>query len=136
MIFFPSLASVSEDTTVKIWQEYKPGNPEGIPTPNNDPAWKCVCTLAGYHTRAVYDVDWCHKSGFIVTAGGDDAIKIFQENSLNNDNAKNSPTFECVVNKNEAHEQDVNCVSWNPAVEGLLASCGDEGDIKLWQIKS
>ena len=25
---------------------------------SKDPVWKCVCTLSGYHTRTIYDVDW------------------------------------------------------------------------------
>ena len=57
------LASASEDSTVKIWKEYKPGNTEGIATENNDSTWKCVCTLAGFHNRPVYDIDWCHRTG-------------------------------------------------------------------------
>ena len=30
----------------------------GVPTPDGDPVWKCVCTLTGYHTRDVYDISW------------------------------------------------------------------------------
>jgi hypothetical protein len=22
------------------------------------PVWKCVCTISGYHTQAIYDVKW------------------------------------------------------------------------------
>ena len=33
----------------------------------------------------------------------------------------------------EAHEGDVNCVTWHPLEAGLLASCGDDGLIKLWR---
>ena len=57
------LASCSDDKTVKIWQEYLPGNEEGIATPDNEPVWKCVCTLSGYHSRTVYDISWCHLTG-------------------------------------------------------------------------
>lgn len=57
------LASCSDDKTVKIWQKYMPGNEEGIPTADNEPVWKCICTLSGYHTRTVYDIDWCKKTG-------------------------------------------------------------------------
>ena len=129
------IASVSEDTTLKIWQEYKPGNPEGIPCPNDDSAWKCVGTYGGFHSRAIYDVDWCHKSGLIATAGGDDAIKIFTEDDSESIDSKNSPNFVCLVNQNAAHDQDVNCVAWNPVSQGILASCGDDGEVKIWQIK-
>jgi hypothetical protein len=51
------------------------GNPEGVATKDNDATWKCVCTLGGYHTRAVYDIDWCHHTDLIVTAAGDDMIR-------------------------------------------------------------
>lgn len=57
------MASCSDDCTVKIWQEYKPGNEEGIETADGNPKWKCVCTLSGYHDRAVYDISWCKLTG-------------------------------------------------------------------------
>ena len=57
------LASCSDDRTVKIWQKYEANNEEGIPTPDNEPVWKCICTLSGYHTRSVYDISWCKSSG-------------------------------------------------------------------------
>lgn len=57
------LASASDDRTVKIWQSYPPGNEEGIGTVDGETAWRCVCTLSGYHTRSVFDVSWCHLSG-------------------------------------------------------------------------
>lgn len=34
-----------------------------------------------------------------------------------------------------AHEADVNCVRWNPAEPRLLASCGDDGMVKLWWLR-
>ena len=94
-----------------------------------------VSTLAGFHSRAIYDVDWCHKSGLLATAGGDDAIKIFAEDTSECTDSKNAPNFVCLVNQNAAHDQDVNCVAWNPVSQGILASCGDDGEVKLWQIK-
>lgn len=57
------LASCSDDKTVKIWQEYEPGNQEGIATTDNNSTWKCVSTLSGFHSRSIYDIAWCHKSG-------------------------------------------------------------------------
>ena len=44
-----------------------------------DATWKCVCTISGYHVRCVYDIDWNKNNGLLVTAGGDDSIKIFGE---------------------------------------------------------
>ena len=123
------LVTCSDDQTLKIWQEYKPGNNFGIATPDDKPVWKCVCTLSGYHTRTIYDVDWCKITGLIVTACGDNIIRIFREH-LNSD--PNEPTFEMVGSVDSAHSQDVNCTQWNPAVPGQFASASDDGTVKIW----
>lgn len=34
-----------------------------------------------------------------------------------------------------AHSGDVNCVAWNPVDESMLASCGDDGLIRIWTYK-
>lgn len=114
---------------MKIWKEYKPNNPEGIPTADNESAWKCVCTLSGYHTRTIYDIDWCKQTGLIATACGDDIVRIFQEEENSDPNA---PSFTLVNSAEKSHSQDVNCVRWNPKTPRLLASCSDDGEIKLW----
>ncbi|XP_060528597.1 probable cytosolic iron-sulfur protein assembly protein Ciao1 [Cylas formicarius] len=125
------LASCSDDGTVKIWKEYPPGNSEGVPTVDNDSAWKCICTISGYHSRTVYDIDWCPLTGLIATACGDDSIRIFKEDKQVDVNA---PTFSLTASVEGAHSQDVNCVAWNPTVKGYLASCSDDGEIKIWNM--
>lgn len=126
------LASCSDDKTVKIWKEYLPGNVEGVVTSGNDPAWKCVCTLSGYHSRTIYDIAWCHLTDLIATACADDSIRIFKEAP---DSDPNQPMFEVIVVVNRAHTQDVNCVVWNPVNAGLLASVGDDARVNVWQMK-
>ena len=90
-----------------------------------------MCTLGGYHARTVYDIDWSHLTGDIVTAGGDDTIRVFREDGGSD---KNQPSFSMVASVRKAHSQDVNCVAWNPTSEGLLASCSDDGTIKIWTL--
>ncbi len=58
-------------------------------------------------------------------------IRIFKESETSN---KNEPTFD-LLTKIHAHKSDVNSVSWNPVVPGLLLSTGDDGDAKLWKFK-
>uniref|UniRef100_A0A224XRQ3 Probable cytosolic iron-sulfur protein assembly protein Ciao1 n=1 Tax=Panstrongylus lignarius TaxID=156445 RepID=A0A224XRQ3_9HEMI len=126
------LISCSDDQTLKIWKEYLPGNTEGVGTDGEYPAWKCVCTLAGYHSGPIYDVAWCHLTSLIATACADNNIRIFKETE---DSDPNQPTFELISTKYHAHEQDVNSVAWHPTEEGLLASGSDDSFVKLWRIK-
>ncbi|XP_064353962.1 probable cytosolic iron-sulfur protein assembly protein CIAO1 [Dromaius novaehollandiae] len=124
------LASCSDDKTVRVWRQYKPGNEEGVACSGTDPTWKCVCNLSGFHTRTIYDVAWCHLTGALATACGDDAIRVFEESSPA---APQQPTFSLAAHVARAHSQDVNCVAWNPKEPGLLASCSDDGEIAFWK---
>ncbi|KAL7051177.1 hypothetical protein ACKWTF_004370 [Chironomus riparius] len=126
------IASCSDDCTVKIWQQYEVGNAEGISTPDNEPVWKCVCTLSGFHDRSIYDISWCKLTGLIATACGDDHIRIFKEAD---NSTKNEPIFD-LETKILAHKQDVNAVKWNPVIPGLLLSTSDDGDIKIWKFNN
>ena len=125
------LASCSDDGTIKIWKQYIPGNQEGVATPDGYPTWKCVCTLTGFHSGIVYDIDWCHLTEFIATACSDNAIRIFKEVTTSD---PNEPTFEMLAIENSAHNEDVNSVSWHPKEAGILISGSDDSEIRIWSI--
>lgn len=126
-------ASCSDDCSVKIWQEYLPQNKEGVITPGNHSTWKCICSLSGYHQRTIYDIKWNNVTGYIATACGDNSIRIFSESADSDDNA---PSFQMIAQMKNAHNEDVNSIDWNPAKPDMLASCSDDGDIKLWRLSS
>lgn len=73
----------------------------------------------------------CKTTGLIATACGDDYIRIFKEDPESSDPHK--PSFVLDVAINKAHENDVNSISWNPGLPGILASCSDDSTVKLWQ---
>uniref|UniRef100_A0A1I8PVS8 Probable cytosolic iron-sulfur protein assembly protein Ciao1 n=1 Tax=Stomoxys calcitrans TaxID=35570 RepID=A0A1I8PVS8_STOCA len=125
------LVSVSDDCSMKVWRGYAPGNQEGIATPDNETAWKCICTVSGEHSRTIYDVAWCKLSGLIATACGDDAIRVFKEDEETS--TKNEPVFLLATSQDKAHMQDVNKVTWNPVQQHQLLSCSDDGTIKIWK---
>ncbi|XP_044015397.1 probable cytosolic iron-sulfur protein assembly protein Ciao1 [Aphidius gifuensis] len=111
------LVTCSDDKTIKIWQEYKNNN--------NELNWNCLTTINGDHDGPIYDVDWCKNTGLIVTACGDNNIRIYKDIDCHNFNL-----ICCEIN---AHKLDVNSVCWNPNESGLLASAGDDGNIKIWR---
>ena len=128
------LATCSADCTVKIWQEYEPGNAEGVSTTDNIAAWKCVCTVGGFHERPIYSVSWS-SDDVLASAGGDDSICVYRE-VLDGGDSKNCPKFELAARVRGAHAEDVNCIEWNPSQKDFLASAGDDGQIKLWTLDS
>ncbi len=75
----------------------------------------------------------CPLTGLIATASGDNGIRIFREEESKQTDAP--PSFSLVASNTQAHSQDVNCISFNPKEAGLLASCSDDGTIKLWRIE-
>ena len=121
------LISASDDKTLKLWKQTDPNN--------DDSKWTCYCTVSGYHSRAVFSVKWSKLNNLIVTSSADNSIHIFKENAnLENDTGNQMVSLLCQYSN--AHEQDVNCVDWSPNVDGLLASCSDDGTIKIWQFNN
>ncbi|XP_064587025.1 probable cytosolic iron-sulfur protein assembly protein CIAO1 [Zonotrichia leucophrys gambelii] len=119
------LVSCSDDRTLRVWQRQE-GHDGG-----SEHSWQCVCTLSGYHGRSIYDVAWCHLTGAVATACGDDAVRVFEE--VSPASPLSPVTFGLAAHVPRAHAQDVNGVAWHPRHAGLLATCGDDGDIAFWQ---
>ena len=104
------------------------------------PNWKCICTVSGYHARTIFSVKWSKVDrDLIATACADNSIHIFQEDKTMRDSAMVSEgesaqltSLTLLHQQKSAHSQDCNCVDWHPKQSGILASCGDDGSIKIW----
>ncbi|VDM32802.1 unnamed protein product [Hydatigera taeniaeformis] len=130
------LASVSEDTTIKLWHE--------LPS-ETSLHWVCFKTLAGYHTAPVFGLTWTPCGHYLATCGGDDSVFVFRINLASGNLVGETSTEDVVVwqHLSKVHGCDVNCVSWRPKIcmsQGpdrrawcLLATAGDDRQVNLWK---
>jgi WD40 repeat protein len=119
------LASCSDDRSLIIWKYTPPpqGKREGT---DGTSCWKLQQKIDEAHGRTMYSVAWS-KSNYLATSGADDSIKIYQQSE--------SSQFVLKETKTKAHHTDVNCLRWNPKQINILASCGDDGLIRIWEYK-
>ena len=127
------LASCSDDRSVAIW---------------HDTTGECgyihAATLHDVHERAIYSIDWASEAackqagaGLLATGGADDAICLLRVSGTDGSRVELS----AMGKTTNAHAGDVNSVAWRPAPRGSasssqgswLASCGDDGCVRLWQ---
>ncbi|ORZ41064.1 WD40-repeat-containing domain protein [Catenaria anguillulae PL171] len=118
------IASVSDDLSLRIWHL---ASPDSV-TP--------LAQIPNAHDRAIYCVSWCPHRNWIATAAGDNTVKVwaFTEEA--------GGKVEWVATLEQPHGvMDVNCVAWNPkgaageGGEGVLATCGDDGEVRLWKVQ-
>ena len=85
-------------------------------------------TWSHHHQRPIYSVAWSPSPTLdcIATAGGDNTIRLVQYPGTER---------ERVATVDQAHHTDINCVTWNPTVDTILASSADDGTVKLWQFQ-
>ncbi|ORY38620.1 WD40 repeat-like protein, partial [Rhizoclosmatium globosum] len=117
------IASVGDDKSLKIWHN---ANISDAFTP-----YKCISSTPSIHTRAVYSVSWSKTHGKIATCSGDNYIRVFEVDA-------NKTAVKMIAEIPNAHgDFDVNSVRWCPLAEHghLLASAGDDGNVKVWSFK-
>jgi len=120
MSFEPSgggkrFVSCSADRSVVLWQETEKRE------------WAHVETLEGHHTREIYSISWS-VDGIVASGGGDNAIVI---SNVRDGRFVDKPRVHA-----RAHAGDVNCVRWSPLAGGALASCSDDGLVRIWGLRA
>eukprot|EP00916_Digyalum_oweni_P026189 GHVL01043066.1.p1 GENE.GHVL01043066.1~~GHVL01043066.1.p1 ORF type:complete len:357 (+),score=51.36 GHVL01043066.1:1997-3067(+) len=144
-----NVASVSDDRTLRIWR-LRPEKKEisllhsyylfgmfkqqSQPTEKSSsfPVYECICVIDGIHERPIYSVDWESSSDLIATACGDNNLRLFSRSENNGDEE-----WTMMAQTIGAHDADVNCVKWRPnnLCDSLqLATAGDDGYVKIWQL--
>jgi WD40 repeat protein len=96
------------------------------------------------HDRPVLSVSW-GKAGLVAAAGGDNSVRVYAAASPDGSagaGAAQQATGEDatsgwreVAAVEAAHDNDVNCVEWHPTERGTLASCSDDGTVKVWSVR-
>lgn len=66
---------------------------------------------------------------------GDNAVRVFVEEPERGGDPGAAPAFRLAAQRRQAHAGDVNCVRWHPRDDGLLASAGDDGAVRLWRLR-
>lgn len=125
------LASVGEDHALLLWHFT---NPNALPAPGDEISrFQLLASDKTTHTRSIYSVDWSSTGPYIATGCADDAVRVFLASTSDSEpsSTTSSSPLALLTTATKAHDNDVNCVKWHPS-QNVLASCGDDGLVKLW----
>ncbi|KZL82082.1 wd domain-containing protein, partial [Colletotrichum incanum] len=117
----PTCVSISEDSRHLLLNK-KDGELQLIDLVNRTSVQKFLGHTGGeYIIRSAFGGA---NESFVVSGSEDGNILIWHKNSG------------AAVERLEGHQPRTNAVAWNPADPCILASCGDDGKVKIWSNKS
>lgn len=80
------------------------------------------------HTSSVEDLQWSPTEATVfASCSADRSVRVWDTRVKDRRN---------VLGINGAHAQDVNVISWNRLTNYLLVSGGDEGELKVWDLRN
>jgi WD40 repeat protein len=154
------LVSASQDGSLCTWQFVKQqssasasssDNHKLLPSSSEEAAWQSIDKTEDAHAGPVLSIHSNSSSfendsrqRYIVSGGGDNTINLYREDvtttSTQNDSENEIENKVPITKLNKvarllgAHQGDVNCVRWCPRDPTTFFSCGDDGNICVWNV--
>lgn len=146
------LVTVGSDANIIIWRRRDP-HPAAI---GAVPGFAVAARVENICDEPVYTVDWRKGHAMLAVGCGDDTVRVLRRvRGVTDDNSDNVSTGEksnVAVNHHDdekvttrlterwmvdvtvprAHVGDVNRVAWRRDDSSQLASCGDDGAVRIW----
>lgn len=118
------LLSGSEDSTLCLW------NIESVLGKNAKPAGTQISAMSKFlgHTDVVEDVDWHKKDMNLIGSVGDDKSLRLWDIRKAAAGATHTVT--------DAHENDVNCIAFNPQQEFMVATGSADKTVAIWDMRN
>jgi ribosome assembly protein RRB1 len=80
------------------------------------------------HTSSIEDLQWSPTEPTVfASCSADRSVRVWDVRAKNR---------KSVVGITDAHKEDVNVISWNKEVGYLMVSGGDEGELKVWDLRN
>lgn len=90
--------------------------------------WQVDLRALTSHTGSIEDIQWSPtEDALLASCSSDRTVRLWDSRS--------PPQQACVCIVKDAHESDVNVISWNKQ-EPLMVSGGDDGMLKVWSLKT